>query len=82
MNTKTIQSKEDAIKVAKKELLKMGQKDAPKVLYVWKFGSKDTSIKKESWVVVFKSNLPKVFELEVRVQLYPSIEKIHIPDLI
>jgi hypothetical protein len=82
MNIEKIQSKEDAILVAKEELLKTGQTGDPEVLYVWKFGPKDTSIKKEGWMVIFKSNLPKGFELEVRVQLYPSLSQVHIPDLI
>jgi hypothetical protein len=82
MNIKTIKSEEDAILVAKEELLKTGQTGDPEVLHIWKFGPKDTSIKKEGWMVIFKSNLPKGFEPEVRVQLYPSLSQVHIPDLI
>jgi hypothetical protein len=82
MNVSAIQCEEDAILVAKEELLKTGHKGEPEVLYVWKFGPKDTSIKKEGWMVLFKSNLPNGFEPEVRVKLYPSLGQVHIPELL
>jgi hypothetical protein len=81
MNVTKIKSEEDAIIVAKEELAKTGQKGKLEVLYVWRFGPKDTSLKKEGWMVFFESNLPEGFEAEIGVALYPSIGEVRIPEL-
>jgi hypothetical protein len=47
MNINSVQSEEDAILVAKEELSKTGQQGELEVLYFWKIGPKDTSMKKE-----------------------------------
>jgi hypothetical protein len=81
MNINSVQSEEDAILVAKEELSKTGQQGELEVLYVWKLGPKDTSMKKEGWMVFFKSNLPEGFEPEIGVAIYPSIGEVRIPEL-